>query len=284
MKKLLPLLLTLLLLTGCAERYDGPTEAKTVRSGETHCGYNSDGSVSYSTRTEYAYDTYGNRVQYLEFTNDKLTGKFRIEYDEAGNVRKETHYSRPLWLPDYSWEYTYDAQGRKTSETHRDGFEVYTTTYTYDDAARTQTTTYSDGSHYKVWLDEAGNATRSERTIAGQDAILTQWERSDDGRTMTTQSYRNGQLISSDEYTYDDQGRMLTWCVTEDGVTTVNYGYEYGETYEKCTYDFGSYAITNFAPDGTAIDRLHYSADGTLESRTVYHYTEIQVPAKEGSP
>ena len=67
MKKLISLLLCLLLLTGCAETYDGPTESKAVLSSIQTTYYDPTGGDSQYSRTDYAYDIYGNQVMELEY-------------------------------------------------------------------------------------------------------------------------------------------------------------------------------------------------------------------------
>ena len=283
MKKLLPLLLSLLLLTACADPYDDPTTSESVLT-RVDTTYDSLGESTHS-RTDYTYDIHGNQAQILDYSGDEPYLKTVLNHDASGNVTRQRQYDLSGWFPKklVDIRYTYDDQGRMTSSRHRSGFHWDDTTITYDDNARTRTTSVS-GHTTIEYLDEHGWVIRSEATSADGQVVVEEYDRRPDGLIEATRSYRDGVLFSTTQRTYDDQGRPLTWTATEDGETTLLYRWEYGENYETQFFSDGSHTTTDFNEDGTPHARQKVSADDIVVELTLYRYTEIQVPAKEESP
>lgn len=285
MKRLFSLILCILLLAGCANTYDGPTAAKTVLS-ETETSYFFLGELSQQTVTEYAYDIYGNRSVVQEYQEGKPSLKTVMTCDESGNVIRQVQCQLNGWLPKkiVDARYTYDDQGRLTSTRHRaGGLSWDDDTTVYDDEAMTRTYTGHNGTAIDH-LNELGWVMRTEQTFSDGQIVLTEYDRRSDGQIETMRTYTEGALTSETVMTYDDQGRILTQSELKDGVSTLLFSWEYGEDYEKMTHSDGSYTITDYNPDGTPDDRIVCNADGSLRERTIYRYTEIQVPAEEVSP
>ena len=123
MKKLISLLLCLLLLAGCAETYDGPTESKAVLSKILTTYYDPTGGDSQYSRTDYAYDIYGNQVMELEYgirSHDEEAEphlKTLRSFDKHGNITRQRQYDVsglfPKKLVDIRYEY--DEKGRMTA-------------------------------------------------------------------------------------------------------------------------------------------------------------------------
>ena len=306
MKKLICLLLCALLLTSCAQSYDGPTETVRVLSETATTHYFRDlGTESFTQRTVYAYDIYGNAAQELSYTGDEATHKITRTYDPAGNLLDERLYSRDgwFWKRSYRIESEYDDRNLLTSRTVHSG-RTYTYTYTYDELGRPLTEdldgslriyAYDDQGHTENLAHDTGDIVvsrygsdgfllRKEHTGADGTHWLQEYTRRSDGQVETSRTYENGVLTASEAYTYDDQGRPLTWTATEDGETTLLYRWEYGENYETQFFSDGSYTTTDFNEDGTPRARQKVSADDTVLELTLYRYTQIQVPAKEESP
>ena len=288
MKKLLSILLCLLLLGGCANTYDGPTVEKTVTAVREEEFYGSgDGTVTQFWRTEYAYDTYGNRSVILEYQEGEPTLKSVMTYDEGGHELRQVQYDLSGWLPKkiVDARYTYDDQGRLTSTRHHaGGLSWDDDTTVYDDEAMTRTVTTGEGAVAVDYLNELGWVMRTEQTFPDGQIVLTEYDRNSDGQLLAMRTYTEGALTSETVMTYDDQGRILTQSELKNGVSTLLFSWEYGEDYEKMTHSDGSYTITDYNPDGTPDDCIVCNADGSLRERTIYRYTEIQVPAEEVSP
>ena len=280
MKKLLPLLLCILLLTGCATVYDGPTMAVSVLSYEETNYVDTSGEVYQRHRTEYAYDIYGNRSQAIEYDNDEPSLKTVQRYDEAGRVVRLTQYDVTGWLPRKIADnrYTYDGQGRMTSSTHSEEEDV---TIHYDDEARTRTTVCGDSTTVE-YLDEQGWVIRIE--YPGTD-LTEEFDRRADGGWTAIRSYRSGVLESTTERTFDDQGRPILWTETENGETATVFRWEYGENWESQIQADGSKTTTCCHDDGTVHIRYFTDADGFIYKEVYYRYTDIQVPAgREETP
>ena len=98
MKKLISLLLAALLLVGCAATYDGPTESKAVLSKILTTHYDPVTGDSQYSRTDYAYDIYGNQVMELEYrirTEDETEEpylKTLRAFDENRNITRQRQY------------------------------------------------------------------------------------------------------------------------------------------------------------------------------------------------
>ena len=75
MKKLLSIILCILLLSGCAATYDGPTESKYVLTEYTVTHYYAFfdwAEEVYTSREVYAYDIYGNRVRTMGYRDGEI--------------------------------------------------------------------------------------------------------------------------------------------------------------------------------------------------------------------
>ena len=287
MKKLLSLLLCILLLAGCAPAaYDGPTESAWVitQSNSTMFDLYS-GQSSTRLRTD-SYDSFGNLVCTMYYTNGELTGEHRFSYDDRGNCIRETSWdhtgllSRPIARTDY----TYDEQNRLLTVTYRNGFGFKTggDTYTYDDEANTVTWvgTYDTQTKY---LNENGDPIRivTLSHAAGME-METLYEYDELGRNVKTIHYQDGVLAYTVLTSYDDQGRMVK-NISYDVNGTAIYGSTvvYGEN-TVTTLDLDGYrSVEILRPDGLVEKMENYDPNGELLSRMEYTYQEIQIRAKE---
>lgn len=289
MKKLISLLLCLLLLSGCAVTYDGPTVVKTVLAAREEKMYGlGDDTVTQHWLTEYSYDIYGNRSVELQNQEGEPFLKTVMTYDEAGNVIRQVQYRLNGWLPKkiVDSRYTYDEQGRLTSTRHRaGGLSWDDDTTVYDDEAMTRTVTTGDGAVAIDYLNERGWVMRTEQTFPDGRHLLTEYERSAEGWLLAARTYENGLLVDGHTCTYDDQGRILTQDKLENGVSTPLFSWEYGDGWDIFTDHANNYShVTTYHPDGRTNTVETYGESGKLRSLTTYHYTEIQVPAEEDAP
>ena len=89
MKKLLSILLGILLLSGCAATYDGPTRTVPQLTEYTVSHYYAfwgNEEVHYRDRTVYAYDIYGNRVREMEYRDNELQIVTNLKYDDRATA------------------------------------------------------------------------------------------------------------------------------------------------------------------------------------------------------
>jgi RHS repeat-associated protein len=171
----------------------------------------------------YEYDTAGRLLRlYDEHGADFIT----YEYDAVGRLSKEskgngtyTTYAydaagQILSMVNYAlddtvqsrFEYTYDANGNRTSMTTLDG----TTTYKYDLIGQLTGVTYPDGRHVSYEYDEAGN-----RITITDDGAPTDY---------TTNEMNQYAQMGDVTYTYDADGNMIS---KTDATSTTTYEYDY---------------------------------------------------------
>ncbi|MBE6951176.1 MAG: hypothetical protein E7451_07545 [Ruminococcaceae bacterium] len=304
MKKLICLLLCALLLTSCVQSYDGPTETVRVLSETATTHYFRDfGTESFTQRTVYAYDIYGNAAQELSYTNDEVTHKTTRTYDPAGNLLDERLYSRDgwFWKRSYRIESEYDDRSLLTSRTVHSS-RTYTYTYTYDELGRpltedldgsirvcvyddqgyTETLTHDTGDIVVSRYDADGFLLRKEHTGADGTHWLQEYTRRSDGQVETARTYENGVLTASEAYTYDDQGRPTRHTVEGQSPSVTRW--EYGEQQRTIYQPDGTYTVTGYDEDGSPLFEDLYHENGELWHHTVYTYRDIQVPAKEETP
>lgn len=212
MKKLLALILSMLLLAGCAPAvYDGPRESVWVVTEWTEEHYDTflgTTEVLFSNRTVYAYDIYGNRVRSMKYQDNELQSVHKLKYDDRGNCIREVSWdpSGLIALPDFRIIWTYDDQNRQTSRVAYDfrDRQESGTWYIYDDEARTRTWKDDSGVRKITWFDENGNEIRH---VSGESETIHRYD--DRGNCISTEQFKNGQPIQRYEARYDEQNRQI---------------------------------------------------------------------------
>ena len=288
MKKLFPMLLAIL-LAGCAQTYDGPTEAKPVLTEYTidhYYSYFETEELHYTTRYLHAYDIYGNLVRSMEYRDGELISITKRKYDDRGNEISRTVWDHSGWLPRYDGrtEQTYDDQNRQTSYIHYNfwGRQDSGSWYTYDDEARTRTWKNDTGDTQTTWFDENGNELRQ---VSGEYETIYHYD--DRGNRTGWESYQNGQPFDRYEARYDDLDRQI-WGGRYDanGTLTSQTEYVYDDEQGIKTYykNDGGRRVEYFHGDGRPHMIEDYDADGKLTMLQRYYYQDILVPAKEETP
>ena len=289
MKKLISLLLCILLLSSCAETYDGPTESKAVLSKILTTYYDPTGGDSQYSRTDYAYDIYGNQVMELEYSIRSHDAeaephlKTIRSFDDNGNCTRQRQYDVSGLIPKklVDIRYEYDEKGRMTA--HLDAMEEqYSWTAVYDDEARTMTCTYPHAVSVS-YFDEHGNTIRQETVFENGDTSGIIYE-FDANCNRSSARYEETVGTTLHAYTYDDQGRVLTMSQTTAEGTELLFRYEYPE---GCMIQYnrdGTKIVTSYNDDGSIHHRYYTDSTDRITQDVMYYYTEIQVPAKEVSP
>ena len=313
MKKLFSILLVLLLLTGCAATYDGPTAERSVpveHITEHHSTVNDHVDTE---RTVYAYDIYGNLAQSRIYRDDQEIYNFVYTYDDRGNVLTETEYDPQSWFPRkvQTLTYTYDEQDRILSKVYDQSIPAKIE-YIYDDEARTETR-LEDGETAEVTTyDESGNIL-SVKSFSSDYWHLTEYIRNDAGLVLSSRNTTSlGQDITY-RLEYDNHGNLTRHETIEKGVRTERlYTYEYdemgrllrqfeiidGESVEtqrrEYLDDCGSYILwrkgfrsylIRFDELGNQVELSHYvNETDQFGVRQFTVYRTIQVPAEEVSP
>lgn len=284
MKKLILLTLCILLLTGCAVTYDGPTVDKPVLTAHTVFHYSFNG-FHYANHTTFAYDIYGNRVRSMEYRDGELLQVTNMKYDDRGNIISKTVWDHSGWFPrfDRREKQTYDPQGRLLSDITYNfwGRQIYGSWYTYDDTAGTRTWTDSEGSTQTTWYDEMG---RELRQIAGEYETIYVYD--DRGNLVSWVSYHNGAPSDSYQARYDDRNRLI-WGARYDSQGNLQSESEYIFDDEAHTMTFhrpdGQVRYEYYHPDGRPARIEDYNEAGDLSLVQEYTYRDIKIPAEGGN-
>ena len=287
MKRLIALTLAILLLTGCgAAVYDGPTKSAWVLAEDHTTYYDPDTGETHTTLETYSYDSYGNQIRCCSYEGDKLMYESRYTYDDQYNCLREVTYER-FWrflLPTSRTYCTYDDLGQSLSTIYRNGFGIKTGEehFTRDEEANTITwdSTYDTQT---IYFDENGDAVRTV-TLSKPAGIQTETieEYDELGRSIKTVEYMDGDLFSTTEYRYDDEGRLaeLTSCGSSGQILS-GFTMLYEENTVTTLYRDGSKQVETLRPDGLMQSEECYSPAGELRWRREYTYKSIQIPAEE---
>lgn len=288
MKKLIALILTILLLAGCsAAVYNGPTVTEWVLTEDRTTHYDPETGESCSTTLDtYSYDSFGNQIRNCSYEGDKLIYEARYTYDDRGNCIREVTYDR-FWiflLPTSRTYCTYDDLGQTLSTVYRNGFFIKTggDTYTYDDEANTITWEGTNDTQ-TIYFDENGDVIRTE-TLSKPAGIKTETieEYDELGRSIKTVEYMDGDLFTTTEYRYDEEGRLAELTsYGSNGQILSGFTMLYEENTITTWYRDGYKQVETFIPDSLLKSEEFYNPAGKLIKFRSYTYTEIQIPAEE---
>ncbi len=295
MKRWIVLLLCIL-LTGCVQTYDGPVEEKLVLTSCVYESYyqptpQSASQVWCTTEERYTYDIYGNRAQVRKYQDGELTNEERSRFDDRGNRISTDYIDHTGWFPlaVSHEESTFDEENRRTSFTQRDFWfrEEYSYQFRYE-GDRTTTTFRSDGRETISWdqqvLDEAGRVQKQ----LGNGGYWSQFFYDAAGNNIRKEQWENETLLRYYEYTYDDQGRMLSHAGYQgDGTPLLHntYSYEEFDSYYTVTMhrQDGLRTEEQYSTEGNLVTVTDYDSTGNILAQKRCYYDHIEVP-KEGSP
>ena len=222
------------------------------------------------------------------------------EYDESGlEILKEVYGSY-----NYRVEYEYDENGNVVKETETDLDEngnlkdVYETIYDTDGNLIRRMITYPDGSSTVssyTETEEDGN-DRIRLQYDGEGTLRYRFEENlnDEGHLLKTECYlaEDDSLLSSKEYEYDDEGRVITFIYFFRDETVT--GYEYSDEGYLCkesvsyprmvsnepygdgsdSYEVLYTRVTYYDADGD-ITRTENLYDGTIIGYSEYYYEHV---------
>ncbi|MCC3766281.1 RHS repeat-associated core domain-containing protein [Streptomyces sp. UNOC14_S4] len=272
------------------------TSVRNARGITTTASYNSRGLLSglaYSDATPkvtYTYDaadhitnvsdgtgsrtlTYTPVGRLAAVTPDSGKGGFTYDYDDAGRLKSKVTVPTGA-AAGTRVTYKYDADGRQTAQANPGG----TTNYDYDAAGNLTSTTLPTGNGHveKRSYDAAGRLTAIGSTKAG--ATLANWQLALNatGQPTRIDATRAGQADTSQYYTYDPAGRLLTECLASARAETCpKPGPDIAYTYDKAgnrttqtvgsastTYTYDSADQLTSAAAGSGTRTFAYDADG----------------------
>ena len=228
MKKLLSLLLAVLLLSGCAAGYDGPTAEKSVPAEFIREHHQPTTGHVDTERIVYAYDIYGNMVRSVEYRNGRESSRTDFTYDERGNLLTRTDYSLGDWFPKRtgSAEFVYDEQDRIIAEI----YDHSRYDYIFDDEARTCTKLEGSTVMSVTTYDEFGNVLSEKTFNCGTQWHLEECIRDDKGELLLSRTTDSTGLDITNRSEKDDHGNTIFHETVENGVRTErHYSYEYDD-------------------------------------------------------
>ena len=284
---------------------------------------------SLKTTTEREYDPSGSFTEKKTDSRDNV--EYLREYDKNGVIRKETTYDYdgeveevteyneaglPVRKESFSWTYTveyeYDDKGRLLKEIETDYDDnnvvgnIYEDIYDSEGERIQRTITSPDGSTVL--------AERCETVEDGNKKTVSQYDSNDELRYVTEKEYdakgnllkkisysiKNGdrEFLSSSEYTYDKESRVIDFVYVLGDRTETKYEYS-DEGYlskesiitekriSSAVYSDGSDAelkevitVNHYNADGEKTGS-EYFVGGELSSYTEYYYESVKV--KSGS-
>jgi RHS repeat-associated protein len=213
---------------------------------------------AFNNRIEYTHDLVGRQ----EIVKDRTGAQRVLEYDERGNVLRETDPQGKVVVR------TFDARNNRLSETEpydpsNPPDPIPTTSYSYDASDNLLTTTDALG-HTTTYTY---NVTRQVLTTKDARNHTTTNTYDASGNLLTTKDALNNVTA----YSYDARGNVLTQTVTV-GATTQVTGYEY-DSYGRLKKETDA--------TGHATSHTYDSAGNRLTqatTRTVYTCTAAAPP------
>lgn len=195
---------------------------------------------------EYKYDATGNLVEFmLRDWADDISVRREHEYDEAGNMIKET-----IHCADGDVQYEYDTAGNKVKEIkyRQDG----SVRYEYDAAGHTlKEVSYSkEGKiedRYEYEYSAAGNLVK--KTYSYHNDLFYEYEYDEAGNEVKSMSYdADGYVFSWYEYEYDAVGNKVKE-IHYDGLYKERhqYEYQYSETIIECADGIQTHVISDIS-------------------------------------
>ena len=220
---------------------DVPAESSTEENSTAENSQESTPAFDTSRFQSVEYDENGHVIRTVEKDTDG--NSFTKEYDRDGNCVKESCRVLTAEGPD-DVEMFFDADGRKTRETHAvtfaDGTEM-----------RTEIVYRADGSYTEKWTSTSLQQDGVEGTeeYGGDGTRISSAITFRDGMHADTTYYPNGQPYTVHQYgpfgdgmyTYSETGDYLAW----DGLT--NDGYHSHVTF----FEDGTYKVEVDRPEGT---------------------------------
>ena len=170
----------------------------------------------YSRTVAYTYDE-ADRVICREVNEDGFLSTYEFEYTALGLVSKETYTNESGDVQIQT--YTYNAAGNVTSETWTDGTKTSTVTYTYD-ASGERLLEKNDGALHTYTYDAKGQLILVTHEGSKEGTSTDAYTYDDEGRVLT-EVYTSGDYVDTYVYTYDTHGNMIGCVNTYDEYTDV---------------------------------------------------------------
>lgn len=278
-------------------------DSSSPYSTETRYAYDEKGNVISTTKnygtplaltTTASYDVYGNRVSSVSTGSGVSPVTNYNDFDPTGRFVVKS-YSSPAAAVN---TYTYDKWGNRLTENDiTDSSNKLTTSYTYDNWGQLISTKAPDGTettrkigwgdsdskkYYTLtstsgrpwvltWFDNAGHEVM-QQTFGPQNVSITKNIDYNNKGLVASVRTVNGLLSSTESYTYDNQGRLISERLNSGKETTYTYGnrsvttVSSGRSFTK-THDSWGNILTSTDPGGNKVS-YKYGSNGQPESIT----------------
>lgn len=228
--------------------------------------------------TRRVYDSFG-----------ELTGGMLTEYDQKGNVTKETHKDE-LWRTSRTVEYFYNEKGEvlKCNTYNAGGALWYVLSYGYDNFDRKIMTHYADGTGNTLYTIENiydasgdyvatfqqinGTSKRAECDSNGNIYVQEDFDAEGNLNYRTTYKYneaKTDRISAVTEYgdgTYEE----LEYIYDSDGVIQhINYTWMTGEPISRHAYEYDQH--------GNLLCEKTTNMAGVPAEMTVWEYTAVEL-------
>ena len=255
-------------------------------------------SVLGGLKTEYERDYFGNVKSSTTSGNYVATITTNYQYDNSGRFIKKTS-TNPL---SSVIEYTHDIWGNVLTKSDVTiPSNVLTTTYTYDSWGKQKTSLSPEGvlstdewgwgssnekkfyvlkttegkPWVKTWYDVGGNETVQESVGPKGSVISTKKVYNSKGQVSSIEKI-TGNLITTETFTYDIRGRVLTDVIKTDGKDYKSTTYTYGKG--TVTEEIGNQTRTTVTDTWGNVTKVTDNG-GTID----YKYGSIGKPVRIGN-
>ena len=260
MKKLLPILLSLLLLTGCSQKEDVTYYiSKSVIQQKT-------GDINVRAHT---YDEHWNPLSATITVNGNFSSKTEYTYSEDFSVVTQNSVSA-IYEPDTTTTIrTFDGQG----------LVITAEIYDADRLISTAVNTYDDG----------GNLIKSVQTAPDSSVAITITRRYDRKGNLLTLQTDTGYAITRQEYTYDQHGHRIREEYYQNDVLNAYSDFQWkGNTAygTNCSADGtpGFTMMLVYDDAGNVLVNEIKDVNGNLQSRTYNEYVGSDGSISSGLP
>ena len=241
--------------------------------------YNEDGSMD--QWEEYTYDENGNLIQTTDYTEDGIIEKVVKKQYNADGTLQTSEYDAEGRLVTYSVD-SYDEQGQQILREVYDGQDqlLESIEMQYDAQGNQIYFAHFDGDGNCLSLkestyDEYGNRTYY-RVVSqsGSEQIFTnEYVYDEEGRMLERAYYYDGTLNGTEVYEYDEEGRLISM---QDGNTETRYWYENGlmvKKYEKTNFAFYT-EYTYDEKENLVFERCYSASDLSPSYSIQYQYDD----------
>lgn len=266
-----------------SEESSEPPLLNTPRALICLTAYDTNGTET--SRTEYGYDKYGNKIYELFYDDGELFRSTHYTYDQNQNLVRTV--DTDLYIEQrYISEYEYDNNGNKISETISKGHDYLNRRiYEYDEHNRVIKISNSlNNSTVTYTYGEDNSCIKLERCEYNGEIILNQTEEryNESGSLIYQATYKQNSLIDI-EYkttnTYNTIGLLETSQTYIGDTLLTSIANEYRENLlirTTSSDSAGVYLIVEYEYDsfGNIIKQIQKSPSGLILEYYLYNYAE----------